>query len=193
MNRRARSNLRKQSINQRSYLQDVDSYLGQQHALLTMPQASIILTTTVTTGVIASAISISGASVQNFPTRFGSTFDEFRLLKAVVRIRPLATASGLTRFWFDEKSSSVPAANEAEERYTKSLVNTQNNSQSCCSMTWQARDLLDLEFVAIGSSFTPLYFKTYTDVANLGGPQAATALWIIEPMITLEFRGIKGA
>jgi hypothetical protein len=92
--------------------------------------------------------------------------------------------------WFDEKSTAVPTANESQERTVKPFANTNAMSKSRAAMKWRARDLLDLQYTAIGSSVTPVSFKVYTD-ANYGAPIVVTPLWLIEPVYLVEFRGIK--
>jgi len=60
-------------------------------------------------------------------------------------------------------------------------------------MRWRAKDLLDLQYTAIGTVSTPVTFKTYTDLANYGAPAAVTNLWLLEPDFIMEFRGIKSS
>jgi hypothetical protein len=156
-----------------------------------MPQASQLYTSTVTTGVLADTLALEVLSVLGFATRFESTFDECRIVKATVRIRPISASSGVTKFWFDEKSNATPTANEGVERYSQTLVNSNANCAAVTVMTWRPHDLLDLQFNAIATATTPVFFKLYTDNAIFGAPAAATALWLIEPMLTIEFRGLK--
>lgn len=172
---------------------DLSSYTGQQRALLTMPMNQTLYSTTVTTGLIAAVIPLDPTSINSFAGRFESTFDEMRLLRAVVRIRPLTISSGVTKFWFDEKDSSTPTNLQALERYTKDLPNTNANAKAVTTMVWTARDLLDLEFIPIATSRPPVYFKLYTDVTAFGAPATVVQLWLIEPMLTIEFRGLKSA
>ncbi len=192
-NRRVRSNLRNNQLVRNpevNYLRDTDSYTGQQHSMLTMPMTPIIFSPTA--GTIAGVLPITIGGIQAFATRFGSTYDEYRILKALVRIRCLSSGvAGVTKFWFDEKSSATPTLTAAQERYTITLVNNNANSRSFTTLSWVARDLLDLEFSAIVTSTIPVWFCCYTDSTNFGNNQATGGLWLVEPMVTLEFRGLK--
>jgi hypothetical protein len=93
--------------------------------------------------------------------------------------------------WFDEKSSTAPTQNESFERSGVTLDNSNANIKSHTSLSWRAKDLLDLNFTAIGTTVTPVYFKVYTDIAPWGAPAVVTSLWIIEPEIIFEFKGLK--
>ncbi len=190
------SNKRKSSrkggqLSVRRQLSDGPAYAGQQRAILQLEAAPTLLTTTVTTGVIASVYTISSAAITGFSTRFGSTFDEYRILLCRFRITPVTASTGVSKMWFDEKSSSAPTVNESLERTSIPFANTNASSKSSKIMIWSARDLLDLQYIPIGTSTAVAYHKVYTDAGNWGAPIAATAIWIIEPVITVEFRGIK--
>ncbi len=157
-----------------------------------MPQTAQLLSTIVTTGQIAQPILIQPQTlVDDWVARFQSTFDEYRVVRAVIRIRPVSSSSGVTKFWFDEKTTSAPTQTQSYERYTMTVVNNNANSRGVIVMTWVPHDLLDLQFTAITTAVTPVTFKVYTDNAAYGSPITATPLWLIEPMLTVEFRGLK--
>jgi hypothetical protein len=172
-------------------LGDGPAYSGQQRATLRLTGESTILSTTVTTGVIAQSLAIDKTAIGDFATRFASTFDEYRVLKASIKIRPLAVSTGVTRFFFDEKTSSTPSATQAAERVGQTLANNSAAHASTRSMSWRARDLGDLAYQSIGGSTATVWLKVYTDTANFGAPIAVTPLWLIEYNITFEFRGLK--
>jgi hypothetical protein len=171
---------------------DAISYKGQQRFSIKLAAAPILLTSTVTTGVLQGNMSIDAALVQGFATRFGSTFDEYRIKSAKVMIRPVSASSGVTVFWFDEKSSATPTANEAQERMGLRICNSNANSKSVRVMSWKAHDFLDLNYTAIGTTtVAPVYFKAYSDATTWGNPIVATSLFVLEPEIVFEFKGIK--
>lgn len=172
-------------------LSDRSAYPGQQVYRAMLFGTSGLIPTTVTTGVINNAIGVSSADVTGFATRFGSTFDEYRILGVDCHIRCAAATSGISFFWFDEKSNAAATVNECYERVALSLPNTNANAKSTAVMRWRARDLLDLQYTAIGTVATPVYFKIYTDLANFGAPVAATNLWYIQFKFMIEFRGLK--
>jgi hypothetical protein len=173
-------------------LSDGPAYKGQQKYVCRLPGTPSLLTTTVTTGVISNSANLSTGNISGFATRFGSTFDEYRILGCDVIMRPVAASTGVTVAFFDEKSSSVPTSSDAANRIGLRLCNSNASSNGESTvMKWRARDLVDLQYTAIGTGVTPCYFKVYTDAATWGAPIAATNLWIVEPMFIVEFRGIK--
>lgn len=174
-------------------LSDGPAYAGQQTARLRVPGFSGIFSTTVTTGVISGSLVLGPAAIVDFATRFGKTFDEYRILGADVMIRPLSVSTGVTRFFFDEKSATAPTIDDSQERIGLSLPNNSANVKSAALMTWRARDLLDLEYTPIGTDSTPAYWKLYTDTATWGAPTAVTALWLAVIDFHIEFRGLRGA
>jgi len=174
-------------------LSDGPAYAGQQCVTLKLPGTPMLLTSIITTGVIANVTNLNVTDITGFSTRFGSTFDEYRILGVNVMLRPVAVSTGVSVAWFDEKSPAAPTANEAQERIGKRLTNTNASDKSVCVMRWRARDLLDLEYQPISGTTTPVYWKLYTDLATWGSPGAATPLWIVEPVFLIEFRGIKSS
>jgi len=175
----------------KSTLSDGPSYQGQAKVRLSMQGVPYLKSTTVTTGVIASNIGVDVANIVGFSSRFGSTFDEYRILGVDVKVTPVSASQGVTKFWFDEKNQSAPTLNEAEERYCIPLPNTNASPKAARVFRWRARDLLDLEYTAIGTSFSPVCFKLYTDSTSFGAPVVVTPLWLIEIMHHIEFRGLK--
>jgi hypothetical protein len=176
----------------RRELSDSQSYQGQQHARLQITAEPSLLSTTVTTGVIAFSYQVAPGNVENWATRFGGTFDEYRILSAQIRVRPVSATSGVSTMWFDEKVVSAPTLTEAQSRNVHLFSNTNAATRSFVTMRWNARDLLDLQYTPTGTTtVAPVTFKIYSDATNYGAPIAATATWLIEPVFTVEFRGIN--
>lgn len=175
----------------RSELSNTLSYAGQQRAILTIPGTANLYSTTVTTGVIASRLPIGINNITDFAARFGTTFEEYRILSASYKIVCISASTGLTKMWLEEKDVlSTPTLNESREKTHQNFPNSNNNAKSQRTMRWRARDLLDLEYQPIATTFNPVSLSIYTDTATLGAPATVTALWVIEPMVTIEFRGL---
>jgi len=190
-NKRGRRPMKRANNNSRR-LSDGPSYAGLDKFVVSLPSFIGVVSTTITTGVISDSVGVSPINqVESFAARFGSTFDEYRTLSARAKIRILAPSTCVTRFFWDEKSASNPTLADSAERVGKTLCNNSANPKSAATMSWRARDLLDLQYVAIGTNFVPVYFKIYTDAANYGAPVAVTALVQVEIDITVEFRGLK--
>jgi len=166
------------------------AYKGQQKAVLMLTGASSLLATS-GGGTIAQAIQIASSLITGFSTRFGNSFDEYRILSCKVHVCSVSGGSGLSAFWFDEKSTSSPTLNNAQERTILDiLVNNCANSKSSKTFSWRARDLLDLNYTPIGTAVTPVTFKVYTDSANYDAGVSQNT-WFIQPELLIEFRGIS--
>lgn len=175
-------------------LPDSNAYAGQQHARLSIEGVPQLLSTTTGTGVIADTYIVEAQDILAFATRFGNTFDEYRILGVNIKVTCTAVSTGVTKFWFDEKSNATPTANEAEERTVYAMPNNSSNSKSCKTFTWRARDLLDLQFSPITSlTVNPVTFKIYTSNSAYGAPTSVTPLWLVESVLLLEFRGIASS
>jgi len=174
-------------------LNDGLAYAGQQKALLRLEGAPRLLTTTVTTGVVADPYLVTTNNINDFASRFSTTFDEYRIVGADVKVTPVTASSGISKMFFDEKSSAAPTLKNSEERTVVPMANTNAMSKSMRVFRWRAKDLLDLQYSPIGTPYTPVTFKVYTDAANYGAPIAVTNLWIVETVFIIEFRGIASA
>jgi hypothetical protein len=177
----------------RSELSDSPSYARQQYAMLTITASPELISTTVTTGVIAINYNISPADITNWATRFAGTFDEYRILSARMRVRPVSATTGVTAMWFDEKNvSAAPTLTEAQERTLNVYTNSNANAKSYVTMVWRARDLVDLQYTSTAiTTVVPATFKLYSDNTNFGAPIAVTPAWLLEPEFTIEFRGLN--
>jgi len=159
-----------------------------------VPQEEMTFNTTVTSGVINGAYSVSpqaGANpVIQWAARFG-TFQEYRVIAADFEVRCLAPSTGVTLFFLDEKSVSVVAIAGFREISTKAVVNNSAAPQASFMMRWKAKDLADLAFTAIGSNIVPVTLKLYTDTTDFGAPAVATALWYVRATLKIQFRGFE--
>jgi hypothetical protein len=176
----------------RRELSNSPSYAGQQHAVFQITSSPSLQSSTVTTGVIAFDYPVQVGNISNWATRFAGTFDEYRILGCVVRVRPVGPSTGVSAMWFDEKVAAAPTLTEAQERNLSLFSNSNAAARSFVTLRWEARDLLDLQFSATSAtSVTPVTFKIYTDASNYGAPAVAAAVWLCEPIFTIEFRGIN--
>jgi len=160
---------------------------------MTLPAQPVgAVSTTVTTGVVAVAYGCDAGLITGFATRFGSTFDEYRILGVDAEALAVSPSTGATVMWFDEKDDNNPTANASLERTASVVLNTNTQPKSRITRSWRARDLLDLQYTPIGTTnVVPVAFKIYTDNVNWGAPITVTPLWIIRLKFHIEFRGIK--
>lgn len=169
-------------------------FKGEAHLTLKLRNTPVLHTTTVTTGVIADAIAINPESdIQSFATRFASTFQEYRLVKARLMIRPCGSSTGVSRVWQESHNSASVTSQSASEKSGLILPNTMTNSRSVSQLIWKPRGVEVLEWSGIGSSTTFGQFSLYTDLASFNAPATATVLWETQIEYTIEFRGLVGA
>jgi len=169
----------------------IRSYPKQAVWQVWLPVTPQKFTTTVTTGLIAGSIGTNIGFVQSFATRFGSTFVEYRIIKAVFRIRFFSSTNpGIVQFWLDEKSTGTPTLNEALERAT--VTSNASAIDRIPELRWVCADPLDLQYTAIGTTVTTLTFKVYSNNANFGSSIAASDYLEVIPEFCFQFRGLQG-
>jgi len=151
-----------------------------------------VLTTTVTTGVISDAFVIDAGEVNGWTTRFGSTFEEYRIVRVRTCIRPFSSTNpGVLACWYDEQSQSAPTLNESQAKVRLNMTIPLSSVDKTRSMIWIPRDPKDLQFIPIATTnVVPVTFKVYTDNANWGSPITATQVAMIEQEYTIQFRGL---
>jgi len=146
------------------------------------------LNSTVATGVIALASQVSANQIQNFATRFGALFEEYRIVKCKFVMKCFSSTNpGLFVHWFDEKQNGAPTSTEALQ---KSFKTFSASSPIPHVITWTASDPLDLQFTDIGTlNVNPVTYKLYTDNANFGSSIVVTPYGLVTATYTVQFRG----
>ncbi len=169
----------------------IPSYPRQVCVDMWIPGTPSVVSTTVTTGVIAFAQTVSNNNVVSFTTRFGSTFLEYRLIQAEFEVRMFSSTNpGLLQAWIDEQSNSTPTLAEAQERAVRSWSAASTDRTN--KLGWTATEVDDLGYTAIGSSNIVATFKLYTNNANFGSSIVATAYAEVVPRFRFQFRGLVG-
>jgi hypothetical protein len=190
MNKNRKGNQRRNGRDGNGFVLDVvRSFPGQPVAKHQVQSFNTVLTTTVTTGVIASVISMDPTTIiTNWSTRFASLYHEYRVVKARARIICFsATNPGTLLSYWDEKSNAAPTNAQSSETAFKRIAAADVFKEH--DMTWKARDLLDLQYVASGTASNPVYWKLYTDAGNNGSAIAATNYATVDFRLLIEFRG----
>lgn len=149
-----------------------------------------MLSTTVTTGVLASEIGLSTATLVQGYTRFSNLFEEHRIMSVTIEIIPLGLNNGVVSCFFAEESIGTPTIFEGVEKIAK-LVKLNEQSPLNLKMSWQNRDFSDATWIKTTTANVPAYFYCYTDNANYGAPVTATQVLIIRPVFTIQYRGLK--
>ncbi len=170
------------------------SYQGQQRVRVKLEVTPTVLSTTVTTGVIAASFLPDPTTVVgDWATRFEKTFDEYRLLGIDVKLESLVASTGVTRCWWEEKNQVPPDLKESQQQTIVSTLRNTNAARQRVAFQWRAKDLEDLQFIDTAVSFTPVCFQIYTDATNYGSPIVATPLWLLSAVLHVEFKGINAA
>ncbi len=164
------------------------AYPGQVVDKLVITCTPSLLSTTVTTGVIAGTFLVRSSVIANFATRFGATFEEYRIVRARFVLRTFSSTNpGLFTHWIDEKDvTNPPTLAEAQQKSDRRF--------SCASpsphvLTWTASDPLDLQYLDMATTTSVACYKIYTDNANFGSSAVATPYAEITASYWIQFRG----
>jgi hypothetical protein len=163
-------------------------YRGQPVVALKVPGIGSVLSTTVTTGVIALNSSLSSAAMNTFTTRFAA-FSEYRISKVLVKVRNFATSNpGIGVMWFSEDDSSSPTLTKAVNILGKRF--NFSNVDQVHTLSYVPHDPAQQTWTLVASG-TPVigYFKLYTDNTNFGSTIVATQQCNVEFDFTVQFRG----
>lgn len=166
------------------------TYVGQAVTTLKIPCLTSIITPTA--GIAAANVQINVSLIEDFASRFQNCFEEYRILKCIFHISPLGVNAGTTSFWIDESAISAPTALEALAKTSKIVPNSNANGRTVFRMTWIAKDFTDLTFRrTTNTSNTSGTLQVYSDLTNFGGSGTNTALFLVRPVLHVQFRGIS--
>jgi len=176
------------SAQHRQELELHPSFKGQPCAAFKVHGGPHLLTTTVTTGVVAAVTAIDPvADVVDWATRFGAMWREYRVVKAILEIELFSTTnSGILSYYPEEVTSSAPSAATMNHVTCKRI--------SCADVTkrhrheWVPSGPSDLAYLQSTVSSAAAYFKIYTDTANFGSPAVVTVLGIYTVTYTIQAR-----
>lgn len=144
-------------------------------------------------GALAGSISIDIVTVINqFSSRFASLFKEYAIVGASfeLRMNNVVQGAGVVAVYLDETTPNVPTAALAlQTQRVDVLVSPQFSAGGSYRIDWTPRDILDLDYVSTGTTFTPLYLKLYTDVTNFNTVAGTTGDVIVTGALAFEFRG----
>lgn len=146
------------------------------------------LSTTVTTGVIASDVALSPNTATTAFSKYNTVFLEYRAVRIEVSLLPVDTNPGSSIAFITERDAGTPTYLDSFEIGSKNLI---NGSQKESKLVWTPRGPDDSEWILGGSTSTKCYFNLYTDNANMGSPAVVTALWIVRPRFLVQFRGLS--
>ncbi len=149
------------------------------------------LTTTVTTGQIASVVTITSALITNFVARFPG-FEEFRIVKAKIIITMFSSTNpGRVILYADPDDNTTPTLQLA--RNHRSMMMGASDVTSPFVMSYTPHDLQKLNYTQVGAADAAIgYFKFFTNNTNLGSSIVATDYLDYSVELTVQFRGYQG-
>jgi hypothetical protein len=156
-----------------------------------LPSTTVVATTTITTGAIAVAFAVDPTTfVNNWGTRFATTFKEYRVIKAVLTMKTFSsTLPGQINAWVDETLTAAPTAAQAQEYQGITTFPAGANEMNHV-VKWSPHSPTELAYVPISTASNNATFKIYTDNANFGSSIVATQYMTYQQLITIQFRGI---
>lgn len=162
-------------------------YKGQPVCTHVISTGPFLLTTTVTSGVVALNVGINGSDIPSFTTRFLG-YSEYRIVKARARVNSFGSnLTGLVNHWFSEDDSTAPTVNKAEQAKARRFPICDIRSNE---IDYVPHDPAQQTWTLV-SSGTPIigYYKLYTDAANYGAPITAVNIGLLDLELTVQFRG----
>lgn len=167
------------------------AFPGQYVTTMKLPTSTAVLSTTVTTGALASAISVDPtAALANWATRFGAVFKEYRVIKAVLKMKMFSsTLPGQMNAWVDETLTGNPTSAQAQE-YQGVTTFPAGANEMTHIVKWVPHSPTELAYVPVATGSTNATFKIYTDNASFGSSIVATQYMTYQQIITIQFRGI---
>lgn len=142
-------------------------------------------------GAMALSVGLDFNLISNWSTRWGAVFREYAIVGAKIeaRMNNVVNPAGVIQLFLDEQAAAVPIAADANDRPRLDVLVTQQTVPGAYLLSWTPRDILDLDFVAVGTLFTPVYLKAFATVANNYTTATTTGDLIVTGSLALTFRG----
>jgi hypothetical protein len=161
---------------------------------IVIPGTSFTVSTAAGTVATVNNINV-GALINSFSTRFANTYREYRMTRAQFKILPILNGQGGAMYgYINESDSTTPtlALAQNSQGAIRFVPNLQVSDSDKLYIEWRNRDIGEQGFVSTATTTNNYaYLMFYTDSANLGQTNNSTIILIVDPIITLEFRGMK--
>jgi hypothetical protein len=167
------------------------AFKGQVCQSMKVECTPLLFSSAITTGLINPVFTVSTASVSNFATRFGSLYEEYRIVKAKFSVRLFSSINpGLLIMWVDEKSASAPTLAESRTKSNARDIVNGSATNRTPTLTWTPHDPVDQQYTAISTNTVFASFKIYSDNTNYGSYNVVTSYGEIFAEFTFQFRGL---
>lgn len=167
------------------------AFPGQYCTTIVLPGQTFTGSTTVTTGAIALSIVVDPvADVINWATRFQVTFDEYRVVKAVLNVRLFSSVNpGVINIWVDENTSAAPSSTNAQSIQGSTLFPA-SSVEKLHTFKWTPHSTDDQDYLPVATSSTVAYFKIFTNTNSYGASPVVTPYLMYQIVYTVQFRGL---
>jgi hypothetical protein len=173
-------------------LYESPAYRGQYRDLKRIPGVPL----QVSTGATANINAVYGVgnfnigNIYNWSAKFENIFDEYRILGCDMKVVPVTpTVTGPSCFWWDEKNPSIPTGPDAQARVVTHIQHSGIHNPK--TISWRARDQLDLQYTPCSVDVLPCYFKIFTSTVVFGTTAVNSLFFILIPTFIVQFRGLQ--
>lgn len=156
---------------------------------LSVPCDPIVITTDGSGFTAGRQLVASQSLVDDWDTKFGNTFQEYRIRGVTFDINALAPVSGITMFSIQEDNFAVPSYDSMTSATNWIVPNSSDNPRSRKVIRWKAIDLENLEYKAIDSSPSQAALTWFTNSVTFNSP-ASEPIFVVRATALVEFRGI---
>jgi len=148
------------------------------------------LTTTVTTGVIASTTAIQASLNANFAARFGTCFDEYMIQSALFKFDMCSSAlPGLLNVWIESNINSGAAPTLTDAKQNKTTTFAAGSNQRTHTIFFNPKNTVTQAWTLCTTTTAPIgYLKVYTNNADFASSIVATDYVVISGVLTVAFR-----
>jgi len=163
---------------------------GYQKATFRIPGNIGKFTTVVTSGAIAQSVALDGATINNFATKWGVVFDEYRIIRWEFETYCMSSTNpGAIEMWVESLDSSTPNATASDTNTV--LAFPASDISKCHKFAYTVNDPGLLVWKqCTTTNFISGYLKIYTDNANLASSIVATDYIVVRFTAVVEFRGL---
>jgi hypothetical protein len=148
------------------------------------------LTTTVTSGVIASTTPIQAGIIASFGSRF-ALFDEYLLESFTVKLDTCSSnLAGLINVWFETNATSTATPTQNDAKDNKTLTFAAGSNDRTHKLHYNPRNAVTQVWTPISTTTVTIgNLKVYTDNSNYGSSVVATDYVVMTGVMRVSFRG----
>ncbi len=152
-----------------------------------------LLTTTVTTGLIAMKQQFSIGDLDDFTTKYAATFSDYIIYCVQLEIVPIAVSTGVSIAFTSCDTSLTPDIDQAQSAYPKLIIPHTTAKESKYFLVYKPSGPEEVVWTATNSALPDMNMRMYlyTDATNLGAPTVATPLFMCKFKAFIAFRGKK--